>query len=112
MCPWLARAAKDATVGSMPVRTRKSVICSPVGVDSVTCRERDAMVGSTSARVGAHSSHSVLGVGSSIALSRALPVRGFSGVPSRSASSMTTICHRPTDGNFAAAITRSRMSST
>ena len=59
------RAARPGT-GSPP---------AAVGVASVTLRQRDRIVGSTSSMVGAHSSQTVLGVGSSIALSRVLPVR-------------------------------------
>ena len=113
MCPWLARAAKPAIVSEMPsLLVRKAATSRVPGVASVRVRQRERIVGSTSCTVGAHSSQIVLGVGSSIALRRALPVRGFSGVPSRSASSITTICQRPIAGNFAADITRSRMSST
>ena len=76
MWPWLARAANAATPrahrarrpGSRPPRRA-------VGVVSATLRQRDRIVGRTSSSVGAHSSHTVLGVGSSIALSSALPVR-------------------------------------
>jgi hypothetical protein len=49
---------------------------------------------STSSTAGAHSSQTVCGVGSSIALSRALPA----GSVSRSASSTTMTCHRPPEG--------------
>ena len=67
--------------------TRKRVdLAARSAWPATTWRQRDRIVGSTSSTVGAHSSQTVLGVGSSIALSRVLPVRV---VPSRSASSMT-----------------------
>ncbi len=91
MWPWLARAANAATDSPIPCSsTRKRATCCAVGVARVTLRHRDRMVGRTSSTVGAHSSQTVLGVGSSMALSSVLPVRPLAS-PSRSASSMTMI---------------------
>ena len=107
MCPCAARAAKPAIPGSTPSRrTRTSATAALDGVRSDRCRHRDRMVGSTSSTDGAQSSHTVRGVGSSIALSRTLLVRSAS----RSASSTTRTCHRPPDGWVAARPTRLRTS--
>ncbi len=57
---------------------------------------------------GVHSRKTVLGGGSSMALSSALPAASVS----RSASSITTTCHRPPDGAVAARNTRARISPT
>ncbi len=59
-----------------------------------TCRQRLRIVTSTSSALGAHSSHTVRAVGSSMALSSALPECSVS----RSASSTTITRQRPTDG--------------
>ncbi len=110
MWPWLARAANAATDSETPSRcTRKRVTSAVVGVASETLRHRDRIVGSTSSTVGAHSSHTVLGVGSSIALSSVLPVRPLAS-PSRSASSMIITCQRRSTGASAERCTSSRMS--
>jgi ABC-type hemin transport system substrate-binding protein len=82
-----------------------------VGVASDTLRQRDRIVGRTSSTVGAHSSHTVLGVGSSIALSSELAVRVSSPLVNRSASSMTITCHLRSAGCRPARRTSSRMSS-
>ena len=95
--------------GSTPSRrTRTSATASVGGVRSDRWRQRERIVGSTSSTAGAHSSQTVCGVGSSIALSRALPA----GSVSRSASSTTMTCHRPPEGCRAARETRARASGT
>ncbi len=109
MWPWLARAAYDAVSTPSPsVRTRKSVTSSTDGVASTTSLVRDRIVGSTSSTVGAHSSHTVRSVGSSIALSSALAAWSVS----RSASSTIITCQRLPTGASAELRTRSRTSST
>ena len=109
MWPWLARAAYDAVSTPRPsVRTRKSVTSSTEGVASTTSRVRDRIVGRTSSTVGAHSSHTVRSVGSSIALRRAFAAWSVS----RSASSTTITCQRLPTGASAELRTRSRTSST
>ena len=81
---------------------------SAEGVASTTRRVRERIVGSTSSTVGAHSSHTVRSVGSSIALSSALAAWSVS----RSASSTTITCHRRPTGASAEIRTSSRTSST
>ena len=109
MWPWLARAAYDATAASTPsARTRNAATSSVVGVVSVTSRQRERTVGSTSSTVGAHSIHTVRSAGSSIALSSAFHARSVS----RSASSTIMICQRRPTGARAERRTRSRISST
>ena len=109
MWPWLARAAWAASPGSTPTRSRRNAVtCSADGVVSVTRRDRDRMVGSTSSGCGAHRIHTVLWPGSSIALSSALLARSWS----RSASSTTITCHRLRTGSSEASRTQRRASST
>ena len=85
MCPWLARAAYDASDSGTPsARTRNPATSAVVGVARVTSRQRERMVGRTSSTVGAQSIQTVRAVGSSIALSSALQACSVS----RSASSM------------------------
>ncbi len=110
MCPWLARAANAATLSATPSRsTRNRATSSAVGVASDTLRQRDRIVGSTSSTVGAHSTHTVFGVGSSIALRSVLPVRPTAS-PRRSASSMIITWKRRSTGASAERCTSSRMS--
>lgn len=68
-----------------------SATASTDGVSSPTCRHRDRMVGSTSSSEGAHSSHTVLGAGSSTAFNTAFADFSFN----RSASSTRITCQRP-----------------
>ena len=109
MWPCAARAANHAIPGSTPSRrTSTSATAAVGGVRSDRCRQRDRTVGRTSSTAGAHSSHTVCGVGSSIALSSALPAWSVS----RSASSTTITCQRPRAGCRPARETRPRASST
>lgn len=109
MWPCVARAAFAAAAGSTPsLRTSRSATACTDGVPRVRCRQRERMVGSTSSSEGAHSSHTVLGAGSSTAFSRTLPAPSVS----RSASSRTMTCQRPTAGESWARRTRSRVSFT
>ena len=78
------------------------------GVASVTSRQRERIVGSTSSTVGAHSSQTVRAVGSSMALSSALQACSVS----RSASSTIITCQRRPTGASAERRTSSRTSST
>jgi hypothetical protein len=64
------------------------------GVRSEASRQRERIVGSRSSTLGAHSSRTLCGGGSSTALSTVLEVRSSM----RSASSMRVICHRPRVG--------------
>ena len=90
--------------------TSTRAIASTVGVTSATCRQRDRNViamssGSTD---GAHSRKTVDGGGSSTILSSAFAAPSVR----RSASSMTTTCHRPVLGRRDAICTIARISST
>ena len=73
------------------------------GTRSVITRQRDLIVVTRSSADGAHSSQTVRGAGSSIALSSALAAASVH----RSASSNSTTRQRPPDGAPAARSTRS-----
>ena len=105
-CPCAARAAASAAAGSIPSRVISTLAtAADAGTTSVTTRHRDLIVGTRSSADGAHSSHTVRGVGSSMALSNALAACSVH----RSASSNTTTCQRPPAGAPAARSTRSRV---
>ena len=105
MWPCAARAAASARSGSTPSRASTSATAADGGVRNVTSRHRDRIVVTSSSADGAHSSQTVRGAGSSIALSRALAACSVA----RSASSNTTTCQRPPDGAPAARRTRPRV---
>ena len=109
MWPCAARAANDAIAGSTPsTSTSACATCAVEGVASMRWRQRERMVGSTSSVLGAHSTHTVPGVGSSMLLSSVLALSALS----RSASSSTKTCHGARDGAIAERITSSRVSAT
>ena len=85
-----------------------SATASTGGVRRARWRQRERMVGRTSSREGAHSSHTVRGAGSSTAFSSTLPAPSVS----RSASSRTITCQRPSAGEAGRRRTRSRVSFT
>lgn len=106
MSPWAARAASSATSWGTPSRvTRTFATASVEGVPSVTTRQRERIVMIMSSGEGAHSSHTVRGGGSSMALSSALAAASVT----RSASSNSTIRQRPSVGAPAALSTSSRV---
>ena len=105
---WRARSTTRAWARHRPCRTRKPATSSTDGVDRVTRRQRERIVGRRSSTVGAHSIHTVRSVGSSIALSSALAAWSVS----RSASSTIITCQRRPTGASAERRTRSRTSST
>ena len=109
MCDCAARAAYAAMAGSTPSRrTSSSATSSGGGMRRRTWRERLRIVTMTSSTLGAHSSHTVRGTGSSSALSSASAARSVR----RSASSMTMTRQRPTVGDDCACNARSRASRT
>ncbi len=88
----------------MPSRSASTAAtASDGGTRSVTTRQRDLIVVTRSSADGAHSSQTVRGAGSSIALSSALAAASVH----RSASSNSTTRQRPPDGAPAARSTRS-----
>ena len=104
MCPWAALAAASARRGSIPSRrASRPATASDGGVRSTISLHRDRIVGGRSSADGAHSSHTVRGAGSSMALSSAFAAASVA----RSASSNSTTCQRPPAGAVAACSTRS-----
>ena len=93
---------------STPCRSSSAATARAGGVRSDTCRQRDRIVTSTSSVVGAQSSQTVCGAGSSRLFSMASAAWSVS----RSASSTITTAQRPRVGDIAALSTRSRTSST
>ena len=79
-----------------------------LGVCRVSIRQRERTVATTSSGVGAQSTQTVRGAGSSMLFSKASAPRSVT----RSASSTTITCQRPSVGLIAARRTRSRTSST
>ena len=94
----------------MPSATSTRAIASAGGIRRPTTRQRERMVTITSSGWvdGAHSRKTVRSGGSSIALSRAFAAPSVS----RSASSITTTCQRPSIGRRAARPTTARISPT
>ena len=109
MCPCAARAANPASSGSTPsLLVSMSATAATGGVRSTSSRHRDRIVGTTSSTVGAHSTQTVRGAGSSMLFSNASAACSVN----RSASSTTITCHRPWVGLIAARRTSSRISLT
>ena len=110
-CPPLTDAAHRAVSASMPsLSTRTCAIASTGGVTKATCRHRDrsVMAMSSGSSEGAQSRKTVEAGGSSTTLSSAFAAPSVS----RSASSITTTCHRPVLGRRAAICTIARISAT
>ena len=108
--PLTDAAQRASSSGSPSVSISTRAIASTGGVTSATCRQRERSViamssGSTD---GAHSRNTVDGGGSSTTLSSAFAAPSVS----RSASSISTICHRPVPGRRDAICTMLRISST
>ncbi len=93
---------------SRSCRVSISATASTGGVRSTSNRQRERIVGTTSSTVGAHSTHTVRGAGSSMLFSNASAACSVS----RSASSTTITCQRPWVGLIAARRTSSRISPT
>ena len=110
MWPCPAAAAHCAIAASRPSRCRTAATAAAGGVRRAITRQRERIVTETSSGCedGAHSRNTVRSAGSSTALSSALDARSVS----RSASSITTTCQRPSAGRRADAATTARISST